>query len=299
MIKCNKNSVSYSRKPSWIRSSFSLSQNALRVSEKIKKLGLHTVCCEAACPNKGTCWNNNEITFLIMGRNCTRNCKFCNVEESKIPEALDPNEPEKIAEVLNELGTGYAVITSVTRDDLHDFGSSHFVQTVQTIKDKCNIHIELLIPDLKGNRDALTLLMEANVDVIGHNLETVESLYKKVRPLASYEISLSVLRFLKSKGSNFAVKSSLMIGLGETLEEILDTAREAYSCGVDIFYIGQYLQPGQHHVPVEKYYTPLEFEHIAELLEKIGFSAVLAGPLVRSSYKAKESYEKYKKTQKE
>ncbi|MCK5707430.1 MAG: lipoyl synthase [Candidatus Aureabacteria bacterium] len=288
-----KNENKYLRKPDWIRSNLILSEKAGAILKMLKKKGLHTVCQEASCPNKGTCWNNNDITFLVMGPHCTRNCKFCNVE-STFPDKLNLNEPSLISDVINQLKSDYSVITSVTRDDLEDYGCSHFVNIIKTIKKNCNTAIELLIPDFKTKKEFLSNIINENPDVIGHNIETVERLYPETRPNTTYDKTLKVIKLLKMNQNKIAVKSSLMVGLGETIQEILTTAQQVKNAGADIFYLGQYLQPSPKHIPVKKYYHPDEFNSLEKKIKKLGFSVVLAGPLVRSSFKAKESYLKYK-----
>lgn len=282
------------RKPPWIRSKISHSRHSVHIAEVLDKYGLHTVCQKAACPNKGACWSENDITFLILGPHCTRNCRFCHVEDAVCLQQPAPDEPEKIARAIQALGLRYAVITSVTRDDLPDQGSRHFVQTVRAIKQRCSISVELLIPDFDGKEDLIQPVAHSGAEVIGHNMETVERLYNTARPQAAYAISLQTLELLKRAAPEFAVKSSLMVGLGETKAEIIQTAKHTREAGVDIFTIGQYLQPGKAHLPVQKYYTPQEFEELAHKAKDMGFHTVLTGPFVRSSYKARECYEEYK-----
>ncbi|MBN1522170.1 MAG: lipoyl synthase [Candidatus Aureabacteria bacterium] len=281
------------RKPFWIRSRVSASKPYQQVSQILKKQNLHTVCEEAMCPNKCSCWEKKDVTFLIMGTRCTRNCRFCNVEEGPAPEILDESEPEKIAKALKALATDYAVITSVTRDDLADSGCSHFVQTTRMIKKSCGVPVELLIPDFQAKEPLLKAVMDAGPSVIGHNIETVERLYPSIRPASSYKKTLDVLRCLRRSAGGIPVKSALMVGLGESKQEIIETAQKAREAGVDIFYIGQYLQPSRKHVPVDRYYAPEEFQELSSALKDMDFSVVLAGPFIRSSYQAKESFLKY------
>jgi lipoyl synthase len=285
-----------SRKPFWIRSQLAAGTAATAVSRAVEKYGLNTVCREAACPNKGECWKKNEVTFLIMGRSCTRNCRFCNVEEARTPPAVSAGEPAKIAKALMELGISYAVITSVTRDDLPDQGSGHFAKTTREIKKKTSALVELLIPDFRGRKELIARVVDSRPEVIGHNMETVERLYRKIRPGSSYKTSLATLATLKKESGNIAIKTSLMAGLGEKREELLEAAAQAKEAGVDIFYLGQYLQPGPKHSPVKKYYHPEEFRDLGKKIKNLGFSVVLSDPLVRSSYRARESFWKWKKT---
>lgn len=285
-----------SRKPIWIRSQLAAGTAAAAVSLAVEKYGLNTVCREAACPNKGECWKKNEVTFLILGRSCTRNCRFCNVEEARTTPAVSAGEPARIAKALRELGIGYAVITSVTRDDLPDQGSGHFAKTTREIKKRTSALVELLIPDFRGRKELIRRVLCSRPDVIGHNVETVERLYRKIRPGSSYKTSLVTLATLKKESADIAVKTSLMAGLGETEEELLEAAAQAKEAGADIFYLGQYLQPGPRHCPVNRFYSPGEFRDLGRKIKDLGFSVVLSGPLVRSSYKARESFDEWRKT---
>lgn len=283
------------KKPFWIRSKITVSENFRRISHIVQKYGIYTVCQEAACPNKHQCWDQNDVTFLIMGDTCTRNCHFCNVEDQKNPGKVDPKEPEKIAKAVEALGIDYIVITSVTRDDLPDFGSSHFASTVSWIKKNKNVSVEVLIPDFHAKEDLVQKIILSGPEVIGHNMETVERLYKTIRPSSSYSATMKVLNILKKHRKNTAIKTSLMVGLGETEKEILREASRAKDAGIEILYLGQYLRPSKKHIPVNRYYSPQEFQDLGKEIKMLGFSAVLAGPLVRSSYKAKESYLRYRK----
>jgi lipoyl synthase len=282
------------RKPSWIRSRTLAAGSPTPLPDVLRELRLNTVCREAACPNRGRCWEKSEVTFLILGRACTRSCRFCNVEACAAPEPPDPSETENVARAVERLGCDYTVITSVTRDDLTDGGCAHFLRTVAAVKDRSRSAVELLIPDFGGRGDLVAQMARSRAEVIGHNLEIPERLYAALRPKSSYARSLKVLESLKNTDSGIAVKTALMVGLGETQEEILTTARDAVNTGVDIFYLGQYLQPSLRHAPVLRYYTPKEFEELGDQVRQLGFGAVLASPLVRSSYRAKESYEEHK-----
>ena len=253
----------------------------------LKTKCLNTVCENARCPNKNECYTKNTATFLIMGNNCTRNCRYCNITCSK-PEPLDGNEPLHIAEAVKDLGLKYAVITSVTRDDLPDGGAEHFANCICEIrKISPDIKIEILTPDFKGNKNSLDTIIMAHPDVFNHNIETVRKIFKTARPQGNYYCSLDVLKYVKDN-SNIITKSGLMIGLGETFEDIEETLVDLKSSGCDIVTIGQYIQPSKAHLEVSKYYTPDEYEKLKLLAEKAGIKHYQIGPLVRSSYRASE-----------
>ena len=253
----------------------------------LKTKCLNTVCENARCPNKNECYTKNTATFLIMGNNCTRNCRYCNITCSK-PEPLDGNEPLHIAEAVKDLGLKYAVITSVTRDDLPDGGAEHFANCICEIrKISPDIKIEILTPDFKGNKNSLDTIIMAHPDVFNHNIETVRKIFKTARPQGNYDCSLDVLKYVKDN-SNIITKSGLMIGLGETFEDIEETLVDLKSAGCDIVTIGQYIQPSKAHLEVAKYYTPDEYEKLKLLAEKAGIKHYQIGPLVRSSYRASE-----------
>lgn len=248
---------------------------------------LNTVCENARCPNKNECYTKNTATFLIMGNVCTRNCRYCNIGCAK-PEPLDIEEPKHIAQAVKDLGLKYAVITSVTRDDLPDGGAEHFARCIEEIRAITHdVKIEILTPDFKGDKKALDRIIEANPEVFNHNIETVGSLFKTARPQGDYKRSIEVLKYIKEK-SNITTKSGLMTGLGETIEQIEKTLCDLHSAGVDIVTIGQYIQPSKEHLPVAKYYIPEEFKALEALAEKCGIRHYQIGPLVRSSYKAAE-----------
>lgn len=248
---------------------------------------LNTVCENARCPNKNECYTKNTATFLIMGNVCTRNCRYCNIGCSK-PEPLDINEPEHIAKAVKELGLKYSVITSVTRDDLPDGGAQHFANCIYSIRKLSPyVKIEILTPDFKGDTQALDTIITAHPDVFNHNIETVRELFKTARPQAIYERSLDVLKYIKNN-SNILTKSGLMIGLGETFEQIETTLIDLKNVGCDILTIGQYIQPSKEHLPVAKYYRLEEYEILKSMAQNIGFKHYQIGPLVRSSYRAAE-----------
>ena len=277
------------KKPVWIKSKINISKNYFKIHNYLKANKLNTVCEEAKCPNKHSCWNSNEITFIILGKICTRNCKFCNIQESKNYEAVDKDEPSRIAKAISDLNIEYAIITSVTRDDLPTFGANHFYNTIKEIKRLSNTPIEVLIPDFNGSIKSLNTIINAKPNIIGHNMETVERLYKKIRPKSSYKTSIRVLKYLK-ENSEIPIKTSIMVGLGETKKELIKTIKEIQETGTDILYIGQYLRPTKKHYPVMKFYSPDEFEELKDIALKMGIKNVLSGVFVRSSFKAKQIY---------
>ena len=254
----------------------------------LKTKCLNTVCEGARCPNKSECYSHNTATFLIMGKVCTRNCRYCNISPAR-PEPLDLEEPKHVAEAVKELGLKFAVITSVTRDDLPDGGAQHFKNCIDEIRKICDAKVEILTPDFKDDKRALDTVIKAHPDVFNHNIETVRSIFKTARPQGDYDRSIEVLRYVK-ENSNIVTKSGLMAGLGEGVNDIEETLCDLHDAGVDIITIGQYIQPSKH-LPVAKYYTLEEFEELKELARKIGFKNFQIGPLVRSSYHAMASYE--------
>ena len=253
----------------------------------LKTKCLNTVCENARCPNKNECYTKNTATFLIMGNNCTRNCRYCNISCAR-PEPLDLNEPFHVAEAVKDLGLKYAVITSVTRDDLSDGGAEHFANCIYEIrKISPDVKIEILTPDFKGNKDSLNTIIKARPNVFNNNIETVRNVFKTARPQGDYDCSLEVLKYIKDN-SDIITKSGLMIGLGETFEDIEQTLVDLKNVGCDILTIGQYIQPSKAHLEVSKYYTPEEYENLKQLAEKVGIKHYQIGPLVRSSYRASE-----------
>ncbi len=274
------------RRPDWLKVKFTLGPNYRQVKGLLRGMTLHTVCEEANCPNIGECFESRTATFLILGRICTRNCRFCNVETGR-PSELDTEEPARVAEAARALGLRHVVITSVTRDDLTDGGASVFAATIRRLRETspaCGI--EVLIPDFRGSREALALVMAARPDILNHNLETVPRLYKRVRPQANYERSLELLRRAKDMGSGVLTKSGVMVGLGETWDELLATMADLQRVGCDILTIGQYLSPSAEHLPIERFYTPEEFRQLKAEGERLGLRHVESAPLVRSSYHA-------------
>ena len=245
---------------------------------------LHTVCQSAACPNQAECWNEGTATFMVLGNVCTRGCRFCNVPKG-VPQGLDRDEPIRVADAVAALKLNYAVVTSVTRDDLVDGGAEIFAQTIHAIRSKSpECRIEVLIPDFQGSEQSLRIVLEAKPDILNHNLETVPSLYFRVRPQADYHRSLKLLS--RAKASGFVTKTGLMLGLGEEREELLAIMRDLRDAGCSILTLGQYLQPSKAHLAVEKYYHPDEFTALRNQALALGFHHVVAGPLVRSSYHA-------------
>jgi lipoic acid synthetase len=279
------------RKPEWLRIRLPSGENYVNVKQTITSLGLHTVCEEARCPNIGECWGGGTATIMIMGDVCTRGCRFCSVAGGR-PLYLDPEEPERVAKAIKEWGLRYVVITSVCRDDLHDGGADHIAKTIKAVKAQSSeTMVEPLIPDFHGNRYAIKKVADAGPEVISHNIETVARLSPVVRdPRATYEQSLRVLKIIKDIDCKIYTKSSIMLGLGEKEEEVMQAAKDLRSAGVDIVSIGQYLQPTSRHLPVKEYITPEKFDSYRKSIEKMGFAYAVAGPFVRSSYKAGELF---------
>lgn len=278
------------KKPNWLKVTYS-KQAVDEMSKFMEGLSLSTVCQEANCPNIGECYKKHTATFLVMGENCTRRCRFCNVSK-KAPTVLDPNEPNHVAQAIKKLGLKHAVITSVTRDDLEDGGAEHFAKIVTAIKKEMPATtIELLIPDLKGNHEAIDTVMASKPDILGHNIETVPRLYSQVRPQANYQRSLDVLSYVKNKYPDTITKTGIMVGLGEKYEEVLQVMDDIVKIDCDILTIGQYLRPTEQHLAVEEFVTPEIFEEYAAKGREKGISYVYSGPLVRSSYNAQEVYE--------
>ena len=279
-------------KPSWLKKRLPRGGDYQRVTQLLSSAHLHTVCQEANCPNMFECFSKNTSTFMILGSQCTRHCRFCNVTAHP-PEMVDPLEPKRVAQTASELGLKYVVVTSVTRDDLSDGGAAHFAAVIRELKSGKQdppVKVEVLIPDFQGDRDALKTVVNAKPDVINHNIETVPSLYPRVRPEAKYQRSLDLIKRVKELDANMPAKSGIMVGLGETREELAQTMEDLFAHNCDILTIGQYLQPTDQHLDVEKYYHPDEFKELEELARKIGFKQVAAGPFVRSSYNAEELY---------
>lgn len=284
--------MSSSSKPHWVRAKAPVGPTHARLKKLMKQYSLHTVCEEAHCPNVGECWSGGTATFMIMGDLCTRACRFCNVKSGKPNGALNAEEPENIARAVKDLELKYVVLTSVDRDDLLDGGAVHFAHTISAIKALTpHVLIETLIPDFGGDLAALQTVVHASPDVIGHNLETTEPLTPKVRdPRASYHQSLRVLEGVKQLNGRVFTKSSLMLGLGEQEEDVLQTFRDLRAIGVDFLTLGQYLRPSPRNLPVVEFVAPERFGHFQKLAEELGFLYVASGPLVRSSYRAGEYF---------
>ena len=283
-------------RPEWLKVRANTTGEYEEVRAMMRRLSLVTVCEEARCPNIHECWaRERTATFMLMGEICTRHCGFCAVGKG-VPGALDPEEPGRVAEAVAELGLSHAVVTSVNRDDLGDGGAGHFAATIRAIRARVpGCTVEVLIPDFCGNADALDAVLAERPEILNHNTETVPRLYRRVRPQARYEQSLALLsradRFRRETGASTRTKSGLMVGLGETIDEVLATLVDLRHAGCDIATIGQYLQPHAHRLPVEKYYTPAEFERLRLAAEEMGFFRVESGPLVRSSYHARRALE--------
>ena len=275
------------RKPDWIRVKIPNTSAIQKIKSMLREKKLYSVCEEASCPNLPECFSKGTATFMIMGDKCTRRCSFCDVAHGR-PGPLDKDEPKHLAETIATMGLKYVVITSVDRDDLRDGGAAHFVECIREVRSACpEIKIEILVPDFRGRmQKALDLLGEALPDVFNHNVETVPSLYKPVRPGSDYAWSLKLLQEFKHYYPGIPTKSGLMLGLGEILDEVKHSLEDLREHGVDMLTLGQYLQPSQYHYPVKRYVTPDEFKELAQFAENIGFNNVASGPLVRSSYHA-------------
>ena len=273
------------RLPEYLKRPIIDTEKTREVRKILKVNCLNTVCENARCPNKNECYTKHTATFLIMGNNCTRNCRYCNITCAK-PEPLDIEEPKHIAQAVKALKLKYAVITSVTRDDLDDGGAEHFANCIYEIKKLCpETKIEILTPDFKNNKNSLDVIIKAKPDVFNHNIETVKEVFKTARPQGNYQNSLDVLKYIK-ENSDIKTKSGLMIGLGETFEQIKSTMKDLKEVGCDILTIGQYIQPSKEHLEVSKYYTLDEYEILKQMAKESGFKNYQIGPLVRSSYNA-------------
>lgn len=277
-------------RPDWLRAPAPVGRNYRDLKELITSLKLHTVCESAACPNVGECWNQRTATFMILGNVCTRRCGFCAVQKGA-PLEVDHDEPRRVAEAVAAMGLRYAVITSVNRDDRKDGGAEMFGAVIHAIRERVpGCKVEVLVPDFQGKHEAMETVMAAHPDVLNHNTETVPRLYRQVRMGARYERSLDMLRYAKELSPETPVKSGLMLGLGETQEEVLQVMRDLHGHRVDILTLGQYLRPSPKHLPIIRYVPPVEFDELRRAGQKMGFSHVEAGPLVRSSYHADDSH---------
>ncbi len=274
-------------KPDWLRIKLPLNNKVNQLKNLLRENRLVTVCEEASCPNLSECFSHGTATFMIMGDKCTRRCSFCDVAHGR-PDPLDPSEPEKLAQTIHTMGLKYVVITSVDRDDLRDGGAAHFVACIDAVRAKNpHIKIEILVPDFRGRMEkALAELARAAVEVFNHNIETVPRLYKLARAGSDYAWSLRLLQEYKRRFPNTPTKSGVMLGLGETMEEVVQTLHDLRAHDVDGLTLGQYLAPSRHHLPVARYVTPQEFDELRVLAQQLGFTHVASGPLVRSSYHA-------------
>jgi len=279
--------VEMPRKPEWIRVTLGNNEKVDKIRQTLRKHKLSSVCEEASCPNLGECFSSGTATFMIMGDICTRRCPFCDVAHGR-PNALMENEPLELAEAIAEMGLTYVVVTSVDRDDLRDGGADHFARCIaETRRLNPGIKVEILVPDFRGRGDiAIDILSRTTPDVFNHNLETVPRLYKQVRPGSDYQWSLDLLKKYKDMAPDVLTKSGIMVGVGETREEVLQVMEDMYAHNIDMVTIGQYLQPSRDHLPVDRFVHPDEFEEYAQIGEKMGFHHVASGPMVRSSYHA-------------
>jgi len=277
----------HQQKPSWLKVEIPSGENYLKIKNLLQNK-TNTICQEAKCPNIAECWEKGTATFMILGNTCTRYCSYCNVKTGT-PNSLDKDEPKKVADIINKLNLNYAVITSPTRDDLADGGASIFAETIREIqKIRNNCKVEILVPDFKAGITSITKVLKEEPYVFGHNMEVVERLFPEIRPYGNFKSSLKVLKRAKEINKNILTKSGIMVGLGETKEEILKLMQDIRKIKCDIFTIGQYLQPSEKHHRVIKYYTPTEFHELKQLGLSLGFKHIFSGPLIRSSYHAEQ-----------
>ena len=287
-IEARNAEVPIERKPEWIKTRANMGPEYTRLRSLVKSEGLHTVCQEAACPNIFECWEDKEATFLIGGERCTRRCDFCNIDTGK-PEPLDRDEPRRVAESVQAMGLKYATITGVTRDDLEDEGAWLYAETIRKVHElNPGTGVEMLAPDFSGKAELLNQVFETKPEVFAHNLETVPRIFKRIRPAFTYQRSLDVISQARAFG--LITKSNLILGLGETRQEISQALLDLHQAGCDLITITQYLRPTNKHHPVERWVKPQEFVELAQEAQEIGFSGVMSGPLVRSSYRAGRLY---------
>ncbi len=281
----------YVKKPFWLKKKTILSKEVLSTKKNLKYLGINTICQSALCPNLSECFSRGNASFLILGNHCTRNCRFCDVKHGK-PDEIDINEGKRIALFMEKNRIRYAVITSVTRDDLADGGADHFVRVVKDIREHLHsVVIELLVPDFKGREESIDTVLEADIEVLSHNVETVPRLYPEIRSGANYERTLRLLERAEEKGrEGLIVKSGLMVGLGETEEELVGVFRDLASVGVEILTVGQYLRPSRENIEVSRYWSPEQFDEITLKAREAGIEVIVAGPYVRSSYLAEDAF---------
>lgn len=294
-VDFKQNRITERRLPDWLRKNLSVGQEAAKTDALLKELGLHTICESGRCPNRDECYSQKTATFMIMGDICTRSCGFCSVSTGR-PEALETDEPKRVAEAARTLGLSHVVVTSVNRDDLPDEGAGHFVNVITELKKiSADILIEILTPDFKRTQSqAVEIILTAGPDIFNHNTETVPRLYRRVRPQGNYERSLQIFREIKKRSDKVLTKSGLMLGLGETREEVIEVMEDLRGVGCDILTLGQYLQSSSVGVPVEAYIHPDAFSFYKEEAFRMGFSWVESAPYVRSSFHAKESFEAIK-----
>ena len=276
------------RKPSWLKVKAPGGPNYMRLKQLMRELDLHSVCEEAHCPNVGECWEHGTATFMILGDVCTRNCAYCAVAHGRPPK-YDIAEPHRVAQAIAEMALQHAVITSVDRDDLPDFGAWVFAETIRQIHEKVpGCSVEVLVPDFQGHEDSIRAVLEAEPEIYNHNTETVPRLYKKARPGGRYPRVLEIFRYAKRIAPDIPTKTGMILGMGETIEEVVAVMRDLREVDVDILTLGQYLRPSDAHIALDRYYTPQEFRHLYEIGMEMGFRHVESGPLVRSSYHAWE-----------
>ena len=276
------------RKPSWLKVKAPGGPNYLRLKQRMRELDLHSVCEEAHCPNVGECWEHGTATFMILGDVCTRNCAYCAVSHGR-PPAYDIAEPERVAQAVAEMQLQHAVITSVDRDDLPDFGAYIFAETIRQIHARVpGCSVEVLVPDFQGNEDSIRAVLDARPEIYNHNTETVPRLYKKARPGGRYPRVMNIFRYAKSIAPDIPTKTGIILGMGETIEEVLAVMRDLREVDVDILTLGQYLRPSDKHIALDRYYTPEEFRYLYNAGMEMGYRHVESGPLVRSSYHARD-----------
>ncbi len=276
------------RKPPWLKVKAPGGPNYIRLKHLMRELDLHSVCEEAHCPNVGECWEHGTATFMILGDVCTRNCAYCAVAHGRPPE-YDIDEPERVAQAIAEMGLQHAVITSVDRDDLPDFGAWIFAETIRRIHARVpGCSVEVLVPDFQGNESSVIAVLDAQPEIYNHNTETVPRLYKKARPGGRYPRVMEIFRFAKRVAPDIPTKTGMILGMGETMEEVVAVMRDLRDVDVDILTLGQYLRPSQDHIALDRYYTPADFRELYEIGMEMGFRHVESGPLVRSSYHAWE-----------
>ena len=276
------------RKPSWLKVKAPGGPNYMRLKHLMRELDLHSVCEEAHCPNVGECWEHGTATFMVLGDVCTRNCAYCAVAHGRPPK-YDIAEPYRVAQAIAEMGLQHAVITSVDRDDLPDFGAWVFAETIRQIHERIpGCSVEVLVPDFQGNEDSIRTVLEAGPEIYNHNTETVPRLYKKARPGGRYARVMEIFRYAKRTAPDIPTKTGMILGMGETFEEVVAVMRDLREVDVDILTLGQYLRPSDAHITLDRYYTPQEFRRLYEIGMEMGFRHVESGPLVRSSYHAWE-----------